>query len=94
MENIKPIDYIIKPEKGKQRHYKIHPYFTKQASNVVREYIKNFSSEGEIVLDPFVGTGITAIESLTCKRRTVAIDLSFYNKRILYFTGKSLGLRN
>jgi len=76
MENIEPIDYSIKPEKAKQWHYKMHPYFTKQASNVVREYIKNFSSEREIVLDPFVGTGVTAIESLTCKRRTVALDLS------------------
>ena len=76
MENIKPIDYSIKPEKAKQWHYKMHPYFTKQASNVVREYIKKFSSEGEVILDPFVGTGVTAIESLTLRRKTVAIDLS------------------
>ena len=76
MREITPIDYSIKPEKAKQWHYKIHPYFTKQASNVVREYIKKFSDKGEIVLDPFAGTGVTAIESLTLGRRTIALDLS------------------
>lgn len=76
VSEIKPIDYSIKPEKAKQWHYKLHPYFTKQASNVVREYIKNFSGENEVVLDPFVGTGVTAIESLTLKRKAIAVDLS------------------
>jgi len=39
------IDFPIKPKKQTQWHWRIHPYFTKQASNVVREYVKNFSNE-------------------------------------------------
>lgn len=70
------IDYPIKPEKQKQWHWRIHPYFTKQASNVVREYIRNFSKEGDVILDPFCGTGVTLIEALTLKRRAIGIDLS------------------
>lgn len=34
------INHSIKPEKGKAWHIYMHPYFTKQASNVVREYLK------------------------------------------------------
>ncbi len=69
------IDYPIKPLKQQQWHWRVHPYFTKQASNVVREYIRNFSEEGDIVLDPFCGTGVTLIEALTLKRRAIGVDL-------------------
>ncbi len=54
----------------------MHPYFTKQASNVVSAYIQNFTKEGDIVLDPFCGTGVTAIESLALRRKAVALDLN------------------
>ncbi len=70
------IKYPIKPEKEKTWHYKSHPYFTKQAANVVREYIAHFSHEGETVLDPFCGTGVTAIEALALKRKVIALDLN------------------
>lgn len=56
-------------------HYKIHPYFTKQPSNVVGEYIKRFCPKGGLVVDPFCGSGITAVEALTNKCRTVCTDL-------------------
>lgn len=70
------IKHPIKPEKGKTWHFKSHQYFTKQASNVVASYIKHFSKEGDIVLDPFCGTGVTAIEALRLKRKVIAMDLN------------------
>jgi DNA modification methylase len=73
---IKPIDRAIPPQKAQQWHFKIHPYFTKQASNVVRAYIENFSKKGDTVLDPFCGTGVTAIESLTARRKTINVDIA------------------
>jgi len=73
---IKPIDRAIPPHKAQQWHFKIHPYFTKQASNVVRAYIDRFLKKGDTVLDPFCGTGVTAIESLSSKRKTINVDLA------------------
>jgi len=76
MSDPQPIEKAFTPKKATEWHFKIHPYFTKQASNVVAEYVKHYSKKGEIILDPFSGTGVTAIESLQNRRRTIAIDLS------------------
>ena len=70
------INHPIKPQKEKAWHNFVHPYFTKQASNVVREYIKNHTKEGDTVLDPFCGTGVTAIEALTMNRKAVMVDIN------------------
>lgn len=70
------INYAIKPEKEKAWHNYIHPYFTKQASNVVRAYIEHYSRKGDLVLDPFGGTGVTAIEALTLRRRVILVDIN------------------
>ena len=66
----------IKPEKEKAWHFKSHPYFTKQASNVVSAYIAEHTQEGDTVLDPFGGTGVTAIEALTLKRKVILLDIN------------------
>jgi len=54
----------------------MHPYFTKQASNVVAEYIEHFSKEGDTILDCFCGTGVTAIEALKFGRKIIALDIN------------------
>jgi len=72
---VEPIRRAFPAEKAKAWHYKIHPYYTKQPSNVVGEYIRHFCPEGGLVVDPFCGSGVTAIEALTNKRRTICLDL-------------------
>jgi DNA modification methylase len=72
---VQPIDRAFPAEKAKAWHYKIHPFYTKQPSNVVSEYIRHFCPEGGLVVDPFCGSGVTAIEALTNRRRTVCLDL-------------------
>ncbi len=70
------INYPIKPEKEKAWHYKSHPYFTKQAANVVAAYIEHYTKAGDTVLDPFGGTGVTAIEALRLKRKAIILDIN------------------
>jgi len=72
---IEPIRRAFPAEKAKAWHYKIHPFYTKQPSNVVGEYIRHFCPEGGLVVDPFCGSGVTAIEALTNRRCTVCLDL-------------------
>ena len=85
--NIKPLHQITELKKrSTKRHYGVHGYFTSQVWNVVQEYIKNFSRPGDLVLDPFGGTGVTAIEAIVLKRRAINIDinpLSIFMVRIL-----------
>ena len=66
----------IKPEKHKAWHSRSHPYFTKQAANVVATYIEHHTKPGETVLDPFGGTGVTAIEALRLRRKAIIMDLN------------------
>jgi DNA modification methylase len=59
-----------------KRYYGVHPYFTKQTWNVVAYYIENYTQEGDLVLDPFGGSGITAIEAMLHGRRAINIDIN------------------
>ena len=66
------------PENKQQakRYYGKHPYFTTRAWNVVHDYIQNFSQPGDTVLDPFGGSGVTAVEALILRRKGLHVDLS------------------
>ena len=77
-------DYLKRPlleelpvkKQSAKRHFGVHGYFTKQAWNVVQEYIRNFSQIGDTVLDPFGGSGVTAIEALMTDRKAIHVDLN------------------
>src|SRR5438105_13733305 len=58
------------------RHYGVHPYFTRRPANVVSRYIERYSEQGDTVLDPFGGTGVTAIEAFLLERRAIHNDLN------------------
>ena len=75
--SVQPIAGPIAPMKqAARRHYGSHPYFTKRAWNVVQQYIKTFSQAGDVVLDPFGGSGVTAVEALVLRRRAIHVDIS------------------
>lgn len=75
--SVKPIDGLIVPRKqAAKRYYGSHPYFTKRAWNVVQEYIKTYTDKNDLVLDPYGGSGITAIESLILGRKAIHVDIA------------------
>lgn len=63
-------------KQSSKRHYGVHGYFTKQAYQIVQAYIKNFTNKNDLVLDPFGGTGVTAVEALMIGRRAIHVDLN------------------
>lgn len=61
---------------GNHWYGEIHPYFCRQNNKVVRAHIKAFTKEGDTVMDPFVGSGTTALEALFLNRNVIASDSS------------------
>ena len=59
-----------------KRHFGVHGYFTKQSWDIVQTYIKNFTKPGDVVLDPFGGSGVTAIEALATNRHGINVDIN------------------
>jgi len=74
---IAPIEECIPAARqSARRHYGVHPYFTRRPHNVVRKYILRYSHEGDLVLDPFGGSGVTAIEAFLENRTGVQNDIN------------------
>lgn len=75
---IHPITVSVPPKKqAVRRHFGSHPYFTRRPWNVVQAYIKHFAPDKEsVVLDPFGGSGVTAIEAVVLGRRAIHVDIN------------------
>lgn len=74
-ENIRHIDSAL-TETTKPMMYQMHKWAGRKPSNIWAEYIKKYSKPGEIVLDPFCGSGIAPIESIICGRKGIGFDLN------------------
>jgi hypothetical protein len=74
-----PIDYSVPYKtrvKGASRHFGFLPFFAKKPWPVVQEYINHYSSPGELVCDPFSGSGVTPVEALVLGRRAAGSDIN------------------
>lgn len=56
--------------------YAMHKYWSKKPYNLIANYIKRFSSPGDIVIDSFCGSGVTVVESVRLGRRAIGIDIN------------------
>jgi 16S rRNA G966 N2-methylase RsmD len=56
--------------------YVWHKYWSRKTWNVVGEHIQNYTKPGQIVFDPFAGSGVVAIEAARNKRRAIVCDLN------------------
>ena len=71
--------------------YALHKYWSKKPHNVVRHFILKYTNEGDIVLDPFCGSGISIIESLFTNRKAIGIDI---NPSAIFITRQTLSKIN
>jgi 16S rRNA G966 N2-methylase RsmD len=74
-KNVQHIEYAIPPD-GNGPIYQWHKYWGRKPHNVVRQFIEAYAPSGGVVVDPFVGSGVTAIEALLSGRRAVVCDLN------------------
>ena len=73
--DVPPFDQPITTTKA-TAIYNMHTYWSKKPHDAIRQYIRHYTQPGDIVLDPFCGSGGTALAALMEGRAAIAIDLS------------------
>jgi len=84
-----PIDFSVSyksREEGASRHFGFFPFFAKKQWPVVQEYIKHYTMPGDLVCDPFAGSGVTPVEALVLGRKAVAGDINPVARFITFMT--------
>lgn len=78
--NIKsPLTQDLVASNGKgDAFYDVHPYHTKVPVSIVVSLIEHYTSTGDLILDPFCGSGSTGLAARITCRRFYLFDLSPY----------------
>ena len=63
-------------DKSDQTIFNMHPYWSKKPHGAIAQYITHFTHEGDIVLDPFSGSGGVSAVAVQLNRRSIGIDIS------------------
>jgi hypothetical protein len=71
-------DWTASVLKKESTFHQLSPYIGKLKSSIAASMISQFTNPGDLVYDPFSGSGTVALEAWTAKRRVVANDLSPY----------------
>src|SRR5437773_322549 len=56
--------------------YAFHKYWGKKPAEPIRYLIQHLCPPGGLVVDPFLGSGISALEAVQLRRRVIGIDIN------------------
>lgn len=56
--------------------FSMHKYWARKPHNVIAKYIEYYTNPGDVVLDPFMGSGVTVIEAARLERKGIGNDLN------------------
>jgi len=62
--------------------YNAHGYLTKVPVGAIRPFIEEFSEPGELVVDPFAGSGMTGVTAMMTGRRAELSDISVLGRHV------------
>jgi len=68
--------YISAKHSGDSIFLNAHPYHTKVPPSIIDKHILHYTKPGDIVLDPFCGSGMTGVSALRNNRKAFLNDLS------------------
>lgn len=71
-----PFDIGIIKAETHTPEYLMHKYWARKPHNVISECIEKLTNEGDTVLDPFCGSGVTLREGALLGRKVVGFDLN------------------
>jgi len=54
----------------------LHPYPARMVPQIASRLIRNFSKEGDVILDPFCGSGTVLVEAKLANRNSIGIDIN------------------
>lgn len=68
------------PERERTKHvHRLHPYLGKFIPQLVEIFLRKYFMPGEIIVDPFCGSGTTLVQANELGIHSVGIDISAFN---------------
>ncbi|MFH1730835.1 MAG: DNA methyltransferase [Planctomycetota bacterium] len=64
--------------------YRVHMYHTKVPPEAIEPYIEHYTQAGDVVMDPFCGSGMTGVAAARLGRRALLSDLSPFATFLAY----------
>jgi DNA modification methylase len=74
LAKLKQVDWAFSSDDTSYLSHDLHPYPAKFIPQIPRNLITRLSLRGELVLDPFGGSGTTALEAILLGRRALSTD--------------------
>lgn len=74
-ETIKPFDaeVVARPHRP---IYRMHRYFARRPYNLFSALVEHYTQPGDLIVDPFLGGGVTLVEATQRGRRAIGFDTS------------------
>src|SRR5918998_4503430 len=68
------------PERERTKHvHRLHPYLGKFVPQLAETFLRRYASPGQLVWDPFAGSGTTLVEANAFGARAAGCDVSAFN---------------
>lgn len=68
------------PERERTKHvHRLHPYLGKYIPQLVEVFLRKYFSPGDLVFDPFMGSGTTLVQANELRINSIGCDISAFN---------------
>jgi hypothetical protein len=75
--------FLDVPERERTKHvHRLHPYLGKFIPQLVEYFLSRYFKPGEVVVDPFCGSGTTLVQAAEMGINSVGVDISEFNTLI------------